>query len=436
MPKEITRLPQLDLASLPGPETIRREELPNGVVVLIRENFSSPSIVVSGYLPVGALANTADTAGLAFMTAIAMTRGTRTRSFHQIFESIESIGAHLSLYGGTHSTAFQGKALAEDLGLLLELLADVLQNPSFPKTEFERLRAQQLTALAIREQDTGARAQMAFNTLVYRDHPYGLSTGGYVETISELTHSDLRRFHREYFGPSGLVITIVGGVEAERVLDLVTSTLGQWKTKQRLKMPNLPKLKPLLKSRRVEVRLDGKAQSELVIGAAGPSRNDDEYLAAAMGNSILGRFGMMGRIGEAVRVSAGLAYYAYSAISGGPGPGPWQVVAGVNPKDENRAIEIVHKEIKRFTSRRVSDEELFENKANFIGRLPMQLESNEGVAGAISNIERYSLGLDYYQRFQNRVAGITCDQVLTVGKRYLDPDRLAVAIAGPNGGDA
>lgn len=435
MPKKTTLLPQLDLAALPGPETIRREELLNGVVVLIRENFSSPSVVLSGYLPVGALANTADTAGLAFMTAIAMTRGTRTRSFHQIFESIESIGAHLSLHGGTHSTAFHGKALAEDLGLLLELLADVLQNPSFPKAEFERLRAQQLTALAIREQDTGARAQMAFDTLVYRDHPYGLSAGGYVETISELDHSDLRRFHREYFGPSGLVITIVGGVKAEKVLDLVASTLGQWKTKRRQKMPDLPKLKPLKKSKRVEVRLEGKAQSELVIGAAGPSRYDKEYLSAAMGNSILGRFGMMGRIGEAVRVSAGLAYYAYSAISGGPGPGPWQVVAGVNPEDENRAIEIVQKEIKRFTSRRVSEEELFENKANFIGRLPMQLESNEGVAGAISHIERYSLGLDYYQRYHDLVAGITRDQVLASGKRYLDPDRLAVAIAGPDGGD-
>ncbi len=435
MPKKTTLLPQLDLDALPGPETIRREELPNGVVVLIRENFSSPSVVLSGYLPVGALANTADTAGLAIMTAIAMTRGTRTRSFHQIFESIESIGAHLSLHGGTHSTAFHGKALAEDLGLLLELLADVLQNPSFPKAEFERLRAQQLTALAIREQDTGARAQMAFDTLVYCDHPYGLSAGGYVETISELDHSDLRRFHREYFGPSGLVITIVGGVKAEKVLDLVSSTLGQWKTKQRQTMPDLPKLKPLKKSKRVEVRLEGKAQSELVIGAAGPSRYDKEYLAAAMGNSILGRFGMMGRIGEAVRVSAGLAYYAYSAISGGPGPGPWQVVAGVNPKDENRAIAIVQQEIKRFTSRRVSEEELFENKANFIGRLPMQLESNEGVAGAISHIERYSLGLDYYQRYQDLVAGITRDQVLASGKRYLNPDRLAVAIAGPDGGD-
>ncbi len=435
MPKETTLLPQLDLAALPGPETIHREELPNGVVVLIRENFSSPSVVLSGYLPVGALANSADTAGLAFMTATAMTRGTRTRSFHQIFESIESIGAHLSLYGGTHSTAFQGKALAEDLGLLLDLLADVLQNPSFPKAEFERLRAQQLTALAIREQDTGARAQMAFDTLVYRDHPYRLSAGGYVETISELDHSDLRRFHREYFDPSGLVITIVGGVKAEMVLDLVASTLGQWKTKQRQKMPDLPKLIPLKKSRRVEVRLEGKVQSELVIGAAGPSRHDEEYLAAALGNSILGRFGLMGRIGEAVRVNAGLAYYAYSAISGGPGPGPWQVVAGVNPKDENRAIEIVQKEIKRFTSRRVSEEELFENKANFIGRLPMQLESNEGVAGRISHIERYGLGLDYYQRYQKLVAGITCDQVLAAGKRYLDPDRLAVAIAGPDGGD-
>ncbi len=433
MSKKAPLLPHLDIAALPGPDTIRREELPNGIVVLIRENFSSPSVVLSGYLLAGALANTADTAGLAFMTAIAMTRGTQTRSFEQIFEAIESIGASLSLYGGTHTTAFQGKALAEDLGLLLELLADVLQHPSFPKTEFERLRTQQLTALAIREQDTGARAQMAFNTLVYRDHPYGLSTNGYVETISELTTSDLRKFHREYFSASGLVITIVGGVEADKVLDLVSSTLGQWTTKKQRAMPDLPALKPLKKSRRVEVRLEGKAQSDLVIGTAGPSRYDEDYLAAAMGNSILGRFGMMGRIGEAVRISAGLAYYAYSAISGGPGPGPWQVVAGVNPKDENRAIEIVQKEIKRFTSRRVSEEELFENKASFIGRLPMQLESNEGVAGAISHMERYDLGLDYYQRYQNMIAAITRDQVLAAGKRFLDTERLAVAIAGPDG---
>lgn len=435
MPEETQLLPQLDLAALPGPDTIRREELPNGIVVLIRENFSSPSVVLSGYLLAGALANTADTAGLAFMTAIAMTRGTQTRSFQQIFESIESIGARLSLHGGTHSTAFQGKALAEDLGVLLEILADVLQNPSFPKAEFERLRAQQLTALAIREQDTGARAQMAFDTLVYPNHPYRMSTGGYVETISALTLADLRKFHRDYFNPSGLVISIVGAVKADRVLDLVVTTLGRWDAKPRREMPDLPVLKPLKKSRRAEVRLEGKTQSDLVIGAAGPSRYDGDYLAAALGNSVLGKFGMYGRIGKAVRVSAGLAYYAYSAISGGPGPGPWQVIAGVNPKDENRAIEIVQKEIGLFTSRRVSAEELFENKASFIGRLPMQFESNEGVAGAISHMERYDLGLDYYQRYQDRIAGITRDQVLDVGQRFLDPERLAVAIAGPDGGE-
>ena len=230
------------------------------------------------------------------------------------------------------------------------------------------------------------------------------------------------------------MITIVGGVKAEKGLDLVTSTLGQWKTKKQREMPDLPKLKGLKKSKSVEIRLEGKAQSDLVIGVAGPSRYDEGYLAAALGNSILGRFGVYGRIGEAVRVRAGLAYYAYSAISGGPGPGPWQVVAGVNPKDENRAIEIVRNEIKRFTSRHVSEEELFENKANFIGRLPMQLESNEGVAGAISHVERYGLGLDYYQRIQNLIAGITRDQILDVGQRFLDPERLAVAIAGPDGG--
>ena len=434
MTNEMALLPQLDLAALPGPDTIVRKVLPNGIVLLIRENFSSPSVVLSGYLPVGALANSAETAGLAYMAAIAMTRGTKTRTFQQIFESIESLGARLSLHGGTHTTAFHGKALAEDLGIILELLADILQNPSFPKAEFERLRAQQLTALAIREQDTGAQAQMAFDDLVYPNHPYRLSADGYVETIRELKPADLRRYHRDFFGPSGLVITIVGGVKSEKVIDLVVSTLGQWKTKNQAQIPGLPELKPLTESKRVETRLEGKEQSDLVIGAAGPSRYNEDYLAAAIGNNILGRFGLMGRIGDAVRVSAGLAYYAYSAISGGPGPGPWQIVAGVHPQDEDRAIEIVLREIKRFTSRRVSEEELFENKANFIGRLPMQLESNEGVAGAISYMERYDFGLDYYQRYPSLIAGITRDQVLTMGKRFLDPERLVIAIAGSDEG--
>jgi zinc protease len=167
------------------------------------------------------------------------------------------------------------------------------------------------------------------------------------------------------------------------------------------------------------------------VGCEGPSRFDEHYLAAAVGNNILGRFGLMGRIGEAVRESAGLAYSAYSVISGGPGPGPWQVQAGVNPKNEQRAIEIILKELGKFVAKKVNKEELLENQMHYIGRLPLQLESNEGVASALVHLERYELGLDYYQRYPELIAGISREEILETARRFIDPERMAIAIAGP-----
>ena len=433
MAKSSIDLPQLDLSALPGPETIHRRQLSNGITLLVRENFASPSVVLSGFLPVGSLVETEQTAGLAYLTALGLMRGTKQHTFSQIFESLESIGARLNISAGTHSTSFSGKSLSEDLGLLLGLLAEVFSSASFPKLEVERLKAQHLTSLTIREQDTGAQAELAFDALVYAKHPYRLPTDGTLASVAGIQPVDLRRFHRSYYSPQGMVLAIVGAVRAHQAMQLAEDALSSWQVRDVKSMPQLPGVKPLRSTKRASVRLPGKQQSDLIIGAAGPSRQDEDFLPAALGNSILGRFGMMGRIGDAVRVSAGLAYYAYSLVSGGQGPGPWQVIAGVNPSNEERAIEIILKEIRRFTSRRVGSRELLENKANFIGRLPMQLESNEGVAGSLTHIERYHLGLDYYQRYPALITSITSGQILETAQRYLDPDRLAIVLAGPDG---
>ena len=433
MAKSSIDLPQLDLSALPGPDTIHRRQLSNGITLLVRENFASPSVVLSGFLPVGSLVETEQTAGLAYLTALGLMRGTKQHTFSQIFESLESIGARLNISAGTHSTSFSGKSLSEDLGLLLGLLAEVFSSASFPKLEVERLKAQHLTSLTIREQDTGAQAELAFDALVYAKHPYRLPTDGTLASVAGIQPVDLRRFHRSYYSPQGMVLAIVGAVRAHQAMQLAEDALSSWQVRDVKSMPQLPGVKPLRSTKRASVRLPGKQQSDLIIGAAGPSRQDEDFLPAALGNSILGRFGMMGRIGDAVRVSAGLAYYAYSLVSGGQGPGPWQVIAGVNPSNEQRAIEIILKEIRRFTSRRVGSRELLENKANFIGRLPMQLESNEGVAGSLTHIERYHLGLDYYQRYPALITSITSGQILETAQRYLDPDRLAIVLAGPDG---
>jgi len=140
---------------------------------------------------------------------------------------------------------------------------------------------------------------------------------------------------------------------------------------------------------REHVPLDEKSQSDLVIGTLGPKLRNRDYLASALGNDILGQFGMMGRIGESVREKAGLAYYASSSIDMGLGPVTWQVSAGVNPENLERAIALILQELKRFTNELVTEEELADVRSEMIGRLPLAVESNAGVAQALLNMERF-----------------------------------------------
>jgi zinc protease len=423
----------MDIRTLPGPETITRRELPNGVTVLARESFSSPSVVLTGYVLAGSLDETPEQAGLADLAASALLRGTARWSFNEIYQQIESVGASLGIGSSKHVTSFQGKALAEDLGLLLGLLSEALLHPTFPEIQVDRLKGEKLTGLAIRDQDTGARAGMAFDELVYPDHPYRVPDDGYPETVGPLTSEDLRAFHGRHYGPRGMAVAVVGAVEADAAVDAVQAHLGSWTNPGQPHPSELPPVQAPQGLLRRDVPLPGKSQCDVVLGSPGPRRADPDYLAAALGNNILGRFGLYGRIGDAVRESAGLAYYAYSSIGGGPGPDPWQVNAGVNPANVERAVGLIRREIGRFAARRVSTEELDENQAHFTGRLPLQLESNEGVAGALVHLERFGLGLDYYQRYPGLVQAITRDQILEVARRFLDPDRLAVAVAGPVG---
>jgi zinc protease len=421
----------LDTRSLPGPETISRRQLDNGLVVLAREAFSSPSVVIMGRLPVGSISDPDSQLGLAHLTASGLMRGTSRREFSAIYDSIESIGASLSFSAGMHSTSFRGKALAEDLGTLLDLLAEVLSEPTFPARPIERLKASRLTALAMRDQDTGSRAQMAFDRLAYPGHPYARPTDGDRQTVASLKAADLRRFHRAYYSPAGAQVAVVGAVPAAAAMEAVEARLGGWRARPNKEQPGLPSLKAIKSLRRKDIAIPGKIQSDLVLGVPGPSRYDPEFLAASLGNNILGRFGMFGRIGDVVRQEAGLAYYAMSSLDGGPGPGAWQVIAGVNPANVEQAISLMRRVIKTFISSRVPADELNENTANLIGRLPLQLETNEGVAGALLHIERYQLGLDYYQRYPDLLAAIDAEQVLETARRFLHPDRLAIATAGP-----
>jgi zinc protease len=417
--------------SLPGIDDIYRKVLPNGITVLARANFNSPSVVISGYLHAGSLYDPDEKLGLADFVSSALMRGTKTCDFQKLYDKLESVGASFGYNSGTHYSSFGGRSLVEDLPLLLDIMVDTMQNPAFPEEQIEKLRAQILTGLAIRAQDTSDMASLNFDEMLYTGHPYSRADEGWPETIQTITLDDFVEFHCKHYGPRGMVLSIVGAVEPEKAVDTVERILGGWQNDVQEDAAELPPFIPPTETIQRHYVITGKSQSDIVMGTYGPRRSDPEYMAASLGNNMLGQFGLMGRIGDVVRERSGLAYYAYSNLNAGVGPGAWYVSAGVNPSNLEKTTKLVTQELQHFVDDGLTEEELADSKANFMGRLPLSLESNGGVAGALVNIERFGLGLDYYSQYPELVQAVTVDDVRETARKYIDPTRLVISTAGP-----
>jgi len=416
--------------SYPGPESIRRHTLGNGLTILIYHKPSSQSLYVEGMVQAGGLVDGREKAGLASFTADMLMRGTRQRSFETIYEELESVGASLHFSSGRHISEFSGVALIEDADLLFALLAGSLREPTFPEHQVERVRSEIMTGLQIRANDTRQMANLAFRSLLYGEHPYGISSDGYPETVAQIGQDDMAAFYDEYYGPDGMIITIVGGLEEAEARAKVEAAFGDWRKKQ-TKMPSVDGADRPGGLVRTQVAMPQKTQSDIVLGLPGPLRSAEDYLEASMANTILGVFGMMGRLGKNVREEQGLAYYAYSRLQGGVGPSPWYVSTGVAPDKVEQAIASILHEIDRLRTEPIPAEELADSQAYRTGSLPVGLETNSGLAGIITHMEQYGLGLDYLQLLPDKFEAMTPETVQAAAAKYLSSDSLAIAVAGP-----
>ncbi len=415
--------------AFPGPDNVFRTQLSNGITLLVRENHAAPVVVLDGYLSVGSIHESADKAGLASFTASLLTRGSSRYDFDTFNETVEAVGASVSAGAGDHQTSFSTESLAEDFSQMVELLADVLRHPTFPAEQMERMRGQWLVRLQEREQNTRSVASRRFHELLYGDHPYGRPGSGYPETIQSISREDVVAFHRDNYGPQGAIIVVSGDVTTDAVVELITTHLGDWQGTSPAQ--TLPPVSAQTDIRRESVAMPGKVQSDILIGSLAIARSDPDYFAVQVANSILGQFGMMGRLGEVVREEQGLAYYSYSMLDADIGPGPWLAAAGVNPANVELAVESIRAEFARLGAEPVSDEELSDSKANMTGRLPLALETNDGVTSQLLNMEWYGLGLDYLYRYADNINAITAADVQRVAAKYLRPDAYTLVVAGP-----
>lgn len=420
--------------SLPGPESIARRVLPNGMIALARENYTSPTVTINGLVPAGSVAEPASQAGLASFTASLLTHGTERRSFAEINETVEGVGASIGVSGGQHASTFSAECLAEDVPLILDVLADVLQHPTFPADHVEKVRGQILTGIQERENDTRRMANLTFRELIYPQHPYGRPMSGYRDTVQAITREDLAGFYRQRFHPEGGIVVLVGAMEPQTALDHLEAALGSWRGTHDTDDGRQPSLAPVSEPtsvRRKDVVMAGKSQADIVLGCIGLERRNPDFYAANLANTVLGRFGLMGRLGENVREKQGLAYYAYSALEAGMGRGPWMAIAGVNPRNVDRAIVSILEEIERLRREPVPPDELTDVKGYITGSLPLRLETNGGVASTLLDMEWYGLGLDYLQRYADLINSVTAEQIMAVAQKYLNPEAYVLAVAGP-----
>ena len=271
--------------------------LPNGITVLARENWAAPSVVVEGYLVVGNLDEPANMPGLASFVVSMLSRGTEHRTFAEINETIESVAASIGFSSDRHITNFSTKSLAEDLDLVLEVLADELRAPAFPAPYIERVRGLRFTALAERENDTRQMAGRTFRELMYGDHPLGRDMLGTRESLNAIQRDALVEFYDTFYRPQDMVVVVVGAVPAEEAVRKIEAAFGDWHgaRPQRAALAPLP---PIDGVRKRQVVMPDKTQSDLVMGWQGMRRLDPDFDPARLANTVLGVFGMMGRLGD------------------------------------------------------------------------------------------------------------------------------------------
>ncbi len=414
-----------------GHPLAQRHVLSNGIVALIQRNPSTPTVTVRGDVRIGACNTPAEQAGLALFTGRSLIRGTAHRTFHQIVTETEERGCSVNASSGMHASGFGGKALVEDLPLVLEILADMLINPTFPATEVEKVRNQFLMSLREREQEPRVRATRAAQALLYpAEHPYSRPSSGTIETVQHIGRDDLVAFHQHYH-PALTTLAIVGDVEPDAALEELERVFGAWQPVGEPATQEFPPVPPLQGIQRDDIAMEGKLQSDIVWAVHGLKRSDPQYYAAAVGNVILGRLGIGGRLGENVRENQGMAYSIGSSLEADIAAGPWLAIAGVNPANVERAVQAILHEIEHFMQEGPTESELADAQAYLTGSVVLRMETNDGIAGTLLTIEHHNLGLDYMARYPDLINSVSHANIVEVVRNYLSVEHYVLTVAGP-----
>lgn len=414
-----------------GPK-IETWETSNGARVLFVAAPGLPILDVRLVFDAGS-ARDGERSGLASITAGMLTQGAGEWDADTIAERVESVGAQLSTGAARDSAFLSLRTLTREpaFEIALDTAAKVLSTPRFNDADLERVRKNRLVGLRRDEQDPRTVGSKAIYRKIFGGHPYARDPSGTQESVAALTREGLVEFHRRYYVAQNAVIAIVGDLTRERAQALAERlTEGLEPGAAPPKLPPVPDL--------AEGTLEAldfpSSQTHIYAGQPGMQRLDPDYFQLYVGNHILGGSGLVSLLMEEVREKRGLSYSVYSYFLPMTQRGPF--LMGLQTKNDQaaQAREVLMETVRRFREAGPTGDELAAAVKNITGGFPLRIASNSKIVQYLAVIGFYDLPLDYLDRFNERVAAVTTQQIRDAFRRRVHPDRLATVIVGPREG--
>jgi zinc protease len=405
---------------------IQKFELPNGLRLLVKENHRLPFVEFRAMFQGGVLAETAANNGITQLMTKTLIKGTQRRNAEDIAREIESVGGSLDTYGGNQSFGANAEVLSSDFATGLDLLADIILNPSFPADAFEREQEVQIANIQARKDDLLKSASIAMRRKLFGDSSYGLDALGTEETVSALKVADLKAHHQKLAVPNNCVLAIYGDVKATEVKAAVEKAFLGWKQGAEVRPP-APDLRPPASARIEETR--DKKQAVLVIGFPGTTIHSADRYALELIQEACSDLGS--RLFMRVREQMGLAYYVGAQHFPGVAPGYFAFYTGTMPEK----VDLVEKELLReaelLCAEGLTEAELKRAKSKIIGQKKISRQDLGHLASTTALDELYGLGYQHIDAEDALYEAVTLAQVKAAAVKYLKPASAVIAIVKP-----
>ncbi len=408
-------------------QAVQKIVLPNGLTLLVKEDHRLPFVEFRAVFRGGVLAESDDNSGITQMMGKLLLKGTSARSSEAIAEAIESIGGSIDSYGGNNSFGVNAEVLSPDFAIGLDLVTDVLLNPTFPEEAFAREQEVQLAAVRAQRDQLLQCAVKTMRRNLFGAQGYGLDPIGSEQSLERMRAADLKAFHAEFVTPTNCVLAIYGDVKTELVHSAVERAVSQWKAKANA--PAFTRLATPFSGQARVVEHKDKKQAVLVIGFPGTSmENEDRYPLELLQEacSDLGS-----RLFLRVRDELGLAYYVGAQSFVGVAPGYLAFYAGTAPEKLEQVEREILREAELLRGEGLTEDELRRAKAKLIGQRKIARQDLGSLALAQSLDELYGFGYEFGDRQDAKLEAVTRDQVKSAAEKYLRPELCVVSIVAP-----